>query len=73
MKWVNRFLEQGMKGLEDAPGRGRKPWILPEINNPIITKATQSPENKSQWPIRSMAREVGVSSTHVLRVWHANY
>ena len=72
MKWVNRFNELGIGGLKDAPGRGRKPWISNEINNLIITKATQPPENKSRWTLRSMAKEAGVSSTHVLRVWRSN-
>lgn len=72
MKWVNRFIKNGIDGLIDAPGRGRKPWISPKINNLIITKATQPPKNKSRWSIRSMAKEVGVSSTHVLKVWQAN-
>ena len=40
MKWVNRFDELGIEGLDDAPGRGRKPWISDEINNQIITKAS---------------------------------
>jgi len=72
MKWVNRFIEYGIGGLEDAPGRGRKSWIPPEINNQIITKATQPPKNKSRWSLRSMAKEVGVSSAHVFKVWQAN-
>lgn len=72
MKWVNRFMEQGIEGLEDAPGRGRKPWISDEINNLIITKATQPPENRSRWSLRTMAKEVGVSNTHVLKIWKAN-
>lgn len=72
MKWVNRFAEQGIGGLDDAPGRGRKPWISDEINNLIITKATQPPKNRSRWSLRTMAKEVGVSNTHVLRIWRAN-
>jgi transposase len=38
MKWVNRFIEQGIEGLDDAPGRGRKPWISEEINNGHLEK-----------------------------------
>jgi transposase len=72
MLWVDRFNEQGIEGLEDAVGRGRKPWISPEINNLIITKATQPPKNQNRWSTRTMAKEVGVSSTHVLKVWRAN-
>lgn len=28
-KWVLRFLERGLAGLEDKPGRGRKPVFSP--------------------------------------------
>ena len=28
IKWRQRFLDQGLAGLKDAPGRGRKPWLL---------------------------------------------
>ena len=72
MKWVNRFAELGIEGLNDALGRGRKPWISDEINNMIITKATQPIKNKSRWSTRTMAKEVGVSNTHVMKIWKAN-
>src|SRR5206468_2743921 len=26
-KWSSRFETQGLAGLKDAPGRGRKPWL----------------------------------------------
>jgi len=25
-KWVRRFLQHGIEGLTDKPGRGRRPW-----------------------------------------------
>src|SRR3972149_5597047 len=28
-KWIKRFLKQGLRGLEDKPGRGRKPVFSP--------------------------------------------
>ena len=59
MKWVNRFIEKGLKGLTDTPGRGRKTWISDEINNMIINKATQPIKNKSRWSTRTIAKEVG--------------
>jgi transposase len=72
MKWVNRFLESGIEGLVDTEGRGRKPIISPEINNIIITKATQPPKNKERWSTRTMANDVGVSQSHVVKIWQAN-
>lgn len=72
MKWTDRFIENHMEGLFDAPGRGRKPTIPEEINSQIITKATQPPENMSRWSTRTMARELGVSNYHVSKIWRAN-
>ena len=28
-KWIQRFLQDGLAGLEDKPGRGRRPGPLP--------------------------------------------
>jgi transposase len=28
--WAKRFIESGIEGLRDLPGRGRKPWITDE-------------------------------------------
>jgi transposase len=28
-KWVRRFLQQGVAGLDDQPGRGRRPVFSP--------------------------------------------
>lgn len=72
MKWVNRFKSDGIDGLKDASGRGRKSWIPVEKVNTILTKVTQPPRNKSRWSTRTMAKEAGVSQTSVLRIWHAN-
>jgi hypothetical protein len=29
-KWVQRFLQHGIEGLSDKPGRGRRPWPRPQ-------------------------------------------
>jgi hypothetical protein len=28
-KWVQRFVQEGLAGLHDKPGRGRRRWLLP--------------------------------------------
>ena len=72
MKWTDRFLENRLEGLYDAPGRGRKPSVSDETNNQIITKATQPPQNMSRWSTRTMAKKLGVSNYHVAKIWQAN-
>ncbi len=70
--WEHRFAGFGLAGLEDTPGRGRRPSIPETKKERLITLATQPPPNKTRWSVRSMARQVGVSPTSVRRIWSAN-
>jgi len=70
--WEHRFSGLGLMGLEDAPGRGRKPSIPDVRKEKLITLATQPPPNRTRWSVRSMAKEIGVSPTSVQRIWAAN-
>ncbi len=72
IKWERRFRAAGMAGLADAGGRGRKPSIRPEVRERIIRGATQPPEGRTRWSVRSMARATGVSKDTVQRLWRAN-
>ena len=72
IKWEQRFRASGPAGLKDAPGRGRKPSIAPELRERIIRGATQPPPNRTRWSVRSMAKATGVSKDTVQRLWHAN-
>jgi transposase len=71
-KWTRRFMQQGLAGLNDAKGRGRKPSLAPEKVEAVITKATQPPAGRIRWSVRSMARETGISPYSVHRIWRAN-
>jgi len=71
-KWTRRFMTQGLEGLSDAPGRGRKPSLAPEKIDVVITKATQPPEGRTRWSTRSMGKAVGLSSASVQRIWSRN-
>lgn len=70
--WEKRFREEGMAGLSDAKGRGRKPSISDEKRNQVIVNATQAPYPRTRWSTRTMARAAGVSSATVQRLWSAN-
>ena len=72
IRWERRFAGLGLAGLEDAPGRGRKPSIPEARRDKLITLATQPPPNRTRWSVRSMAKQVGVSPASVQRVWAAN-
>lgn len=70
--WEHRFSGLGLAGLEDTPGRGRKPSIPDAKKERLITLATQPPSGKTRWSVRSIAKELGVSPASAQRVWAAN-
>jgi transposase len=73
-RWRNRFLDLGLKGLEkDAPRPGRTPSITAAMVRRVIETTTQShPVNATQWSTRSLAAELGISDSSVLRIWRAH-
>src|SRR4029453_14698803 len=36
-KWVQRFLLQGLEGLQDKPGRGRPPKLLDQNDMDVVS------------------------------------
>jgi transposase len=70
--WEKRFRRQGMAGIADAAGRGRKRSIALHTDERVLTEAVQPPLGRTRWSVRSMARHVGVSPATVQRLWSAN-
>jgi transposase len=71
--WVKRYRREGLSGLHDAPGRGRKSSLPEDKVARVITGATQSPPaGRARWSVRSMAREAGVSKSTVHNLWQKN-
>src|SRR5437870_4522411 len=70
--WEQRFRKAGIAGLGDAKGRGRKEQIDSKIREKIIVGATQPPVHRTRWSVRTMAKEAGVSTATVQRLWSAN-
>lgn len=73
-RWRNRFLDAGLEGLKkDAPRPGRTPSITPEMVREVIARTTQTkPANATHWSTRTLAAELGISDSSVLRIWRAN-
>lgn len=71
-RWTARFRREGLAGLRDAPGRGRKPFLDPSRVETIITRVNRPPEGYARWSVRTMAKEAGVSPSSVSRIWRAN-
>lgn len=71
-KWTRRFIEKGLEGLKDLPGRGRKSSIPPEKIEQVITRVTQPPPGRTRWTVRTMAKAVGISRHTVHQIWKKN-
>src|SRR5262245_1172075 len=69
-----RFQEQGLIGiLEDQPRSGRPKEITPEHEAALIDKTLHSkPSNATQWSVRLMAREQGLSPATV-QLWSKHH
>src|SRR5580700_10949296 len=70
--WSRRFELEGLRGLKDRPGRGRKAWLAADKVKQVVTKVVQPPRGKKKWSTRSMAAAAGLSHQSVHRIWKAN-
>ena len=70
--WSYRFQRQGLAGLQDRPGRGRKPWLAPEKVRKVITQITRPPKGSKKWSTRTMAAAAGMSHQSVHSIWKKN-
>jgi transposase len=70
--WEHRFRSQGLAGLKDASGRGRKATLAPQTVQRVITEAVQPPLGRTRWSVRTMAQHANISPAQVQRIWSAN-
>ncbi len=73
-RWRNRFVEQGLAGIEkDAPRSGRIPTISRRKRARIVKKTLEEkPPNATHWSRASMAKAVGVSESTVGKIWRVH-
>ena len=71
-KWRSRFAEYRLDGLIDEPRPGKPRTITDEQVEEVIVKTLEStPKDATHWSTRSLAREVGLTQSAVLRIWRA--
>jgi transposase len=71
-KWRERFRVSGREGLSDEarPGAPRK--ITDAQVEEAVTRTLEStPESATHWSTRSLAREIGLSQSAIVRIWHS--
>jgi transposase len=80
-KWVNRFEEFGVEGLQDKPSPGAPPRISGSVRSRILALTRLPPPEEtglSHWSSREMARYLkrreGISVSHdfIAELWKAN-
>ena len=67
-KWRRRFARLGLEGLQDARRSGRPARYGPEVWEKVQRRVCQQPEFQSRWSVRTLARELGLSSTTVHKI-----
>ena len=71
-KWRGRFLQERLVSLGDAARSGAPRSIQDEkIQAVVDTTLHKKPKQATHWSSRLMAKELGLSQTAIVRIWHA--
>ena len=71
-KWRNRFAEQRLDGLSDAPRPGAPRTVTDDIVEEVVVDTLEStPTDATHWSTRSLAARHGVSHQTVAEIWRA--
>ena len=67
--WIERFRAEGLAGLQERKGRGRKESYTTAQKKRIVETACRKPKKGlSRWSIRTLARHLGIDKDKVHRV-----
>jgi transposase len=69
-KWRERFAQNGLEGLVDAPRSGAPRTISDKKVEEVLTRTLEAPpKERTHWSRRRMAREMGIGQDSVGRIW----
>jgi transposase len=72
--WRRRFAQQGLQGLEEKTGRGRKRrYEMAAVEDIVHTTLSTKPRNATHWSTRILAKSLGISHSTVHRIWSAHH
>lgn len=67
--WIKRFEADGLAGLDEREGRGRKESYTPAQRRRIVETACRKPRRGlSRWSVRTLARHLSIDKDKVHRV-----
>ncbi len=68
--WRRRFLKDRLAGIGKEAPRGKQGLTVDEaVVRLILQKMEERPANTPRWTIRSLAKELGIPSATLHRVW----
>lgn len=71
-KWRNRFAQDRLDGLVDAPRPGAQRTISDETVEAVLVDTLETtPANATHWSTRHLAKKHGISHTTVSEIWRA--
>lgn len=70
--WRGRWNREGVAGLRDAPGRGRKRRLERAKLEQVLQVSKRPNPEGGPWSTRAMARATGLSHMTVSRLWRAH-
>lgn len=68
--WRTRFAKHGLEGLNDLPRSGKPCRYGHDDRLKVVNVACNPPPLKLRWTVRELAKETGISKSHLHRIMH---